>query len=601
MLCFICIFASAQAFESDEWMLQNFVEDLIHTWHLRLPTVIFKDVIPELCMRHQWVLCLDDGLDKKELSMHLGASRQDGIIFVGEKSHEELLKEISKGIPSLLRTDNPVFMPISNKNYIELRLDSNILFYKEADATATSYELYDIFAVKSGPSIILDVGKWDTENGILLKNHLNRFDRRTDLKGATFANCLVEYSVYARFIKDKNGNIVGSKGWFQDILFYIAQFVNLKIETVEAEPGATLYPNGTWNGGIGLLQRRQADTFSVGLALTQQRSRYIEYGLSVDHSPATLHAKIPKGGTPNVWVYLKVFGIFQWIIFLSLLVLLGMGLYLTNVAFDYESGMEFKLNSAPSCIALTFLYTIQMGSHPVAIYLAPRLITLTISMITLLFFVFYTGDITAEMTSGDAKIPIRTFEDVILHEYKVVTDSPYYKGILSKAKPGTAMHTVYQNQFEATKNMKDSLEKVIKQPKTLYYTERDKNLGKDTMHLTMDDAVFGDGSLALQKNSEFLQLFNHYILKGLSSGVFKKVFRKYHMHLFINQNYEMIEPQPLGFNNVMFCSTCLAFGMCISVVIAIAEKILPKKYNERGERAERGRERDKAGFAIVQL
>ena len=41
---------------------------------------------------------------------------------------------------------------------MELRLDSNILFYGENDDR--NYELYDIFAVKRGPHIRLKVGKW---------------------------------------------------------------------------------------------------------------------------------------------------------------------------------------------------------------------------------------------------------------------------------------------------------------------------------------------------------------------------------------------------------------------------------------------------------
>ena len=92
-------------------------------------------------------------------------------------------------------------------------------------------------------------------------------------------------------------------------------------------------------------------------------------------------------------------------------------------------------------------------------------------------------------------------------------------------------------------------------------------------------------------DSEFLQIFNHYILKALEGGEFKRLYRNYHMDLFTKENFEMIEAQPLGLNNVMFCFTCLGFGMCLSLIKVMMEFIIKKiskeqilaKTNERGE------------------
>ena len=58
------------------------------------------------------------------------------------------------------------------------------------------------------------------------------------------------------------------------------------------------------------------------------------------------------------------------------------------------------LRSASSGFALVCLYAIQMGSHTDSKSLAPRLLTLTTSMLTLLLFVYYANDITADITAG---------------------------------------------------------------------------------------------------------------------------------------------------------------------------------------------------------
>ena len=92
----------------------------------------------------------------------------------------------------------------------------------------------------------------------------------------------------------------------------------------------------------------------------------------------------------------------------------------------------------------------------------------------------------------------------------------------------------------------------------------------------MDDALYGMGTLGLQRDSEFLQIFNHYIMKEMESGFLKRLFYKYHGDLFTKERFEMVEPQPLGFNNVMFCFIMLALGICLSIVIVMMELINSK-------------------------
>ena len=58
---------------------------------------------------------------------------------------------------------------------------------------------------------------------------------------------------------------------------------------------------------------------------------------------------------------------------------------------------------------------------------------------------------------------------------------------------------------------------------------------------------------------------------GYETGFFKRLFHKHYIDLFIKENYEMQEPQPLRFNNVMFCFICLAVGICLAVTLALME------------------------------
>ena len=94
--------------------------------------------------------------------------------------------------------------------------------------------------------------------------------------------------------------------------------------------------------------------------------------------------------------------------------------------------------------------------------------------------------------------------------------------------------------------------------------------------LQMDDSVQSVSGFGLQKDSQFLQLFNYKILKAMEGGIYKRLYRKYYMDLFTKESFEMLEPQPLGLNNVMFCFIILGFGICLSVFKVIMDLITKK-------------------------
>ena len=497
-------------------------------------------------------------------------------------------------------------------------------FYRENDTS--NYEMYDIFAVKAGPSILLEVGRWNFDNGIELIKSINRWDRRTNLQQTTFVNCFAYNPGWAEFTKDKSG----TKGYIQDMLFYITDKLNLTIAIIESPWGSKLLDNGSWTSEFGFLQRKEADVVSTGMGISLQRSHFFDFPITTHRAPITLIAAIPKGVSPNMWVYVEVFGFHQWMIFIALLVLMVLGLSVFHALGDDQSGREFgtkrgsdknyQLNSVSSALSMVCLYTIQMGSHTNSKKLATRLLTFTMSILTLLFFAFYTTDITAEMTSGPSNIPIRTFEDVLHHNYKVIASSPYFANILANSKPGSAKFEVYNNHFEMNSDLDESINAIIQDSnsKMLLYTEpsalipttpAEKMLTDQLFALKMDNPIVGLTCLALQNDSEFLQIFNHYILKALEGGEFKRLYRNYHMDLYTKENFEMIEAQPLGINNVMFCFICLGFGIGLSLIQVmmelmgqkISKKQIIAKANGRGggakmstigeERIQRDRER----------
>ena len=104
----------------------------------------------------------------------------------------------------------------------------------------------------------------------------------------------------------------------------------------------------------------------------------------------------------------------------------------------------------------------------------------------------------------------------------------------------------------------------------------EKVMADNAFVLHMDDSVYSVVGFGLQKESEFLKLFNYKILKAIEGGVYKRLYRRHHMDLFTKEKFEMIEAQPLALNNVMFCFIILGIGICLSVFQIFMELITKK-------------------------
>ena len=534
----------------------------------------------------------------------LGANirhKHDVLIFLGGIGQRKLVTQLDKQIFTIFTSDNPVFMPAQYANAVKLRLDSNIIFINEDGPK--SYNFDDIFAIKGGVPLRMEIGKWsyvspDRTYGVHLMRSRNRWDRRTDLHGTPFLNALSKFGEYADFITDSSKNIVGSKGIFQDMLFYITECLNFTVHTVKAPWDFKFYENGSYGGGLGMLQRKEVDVYSVGLGFNLPRSLVIDYSMPTESNRMKLIARKPIDGGINIWVYVLVFGTYQWITFMALILIVGVGLSVsirfgsddeTYRYFGIKKGskMNYQINSVMSSISLICLYVLQMGSHTNSKKCATRLSTLTASMLTFLAFVYYTTDITAKMTSGPVEIPVKNFEDVIHYDYKVIAHSNHVESLLKNSGTGTARMKVYQDKFEMKKNREEAINEVVDDPKCLLFTHLAISLSEDpkdrTYPLKTDNLVNTFGGFGFQKNSEFVQIFNHYIVKAYEIGLLgtsiktRGFYKTYTRHggdidgLKRNQNFETIVAHELNFKNVIFCFICLAVGVALSLSIATLE------------------------------
>ena len=95
---------------------------------------------------------------------------------------------------------------------------------------------------------------------------------------------------------------------------------------------------------------------------------------------------------------------------------------------------------------------------------------------------------------------------------------------------------------------------------------------------------------ALRPDSEYLSLFNHYLLKAFETGILHRLDRKWHAEWEPPIKIGLTEPEPLGMNNTMFPFSFLAAIMILSVIASVLEKVVKKiimlkSKSERGNAA----------------
>ena len=102
-----------------------------------------------------------------------------------------------------------------------LRLDSNLFGYS---VNGTNVTLDEYYAIKGGPIIIENVGVWTMERGLEIPV-LYMWSRRTDLRGMTLTNAVLEWNPF-NFLQ---GDGIHWAGMFIDILSALQKTLNFQV------------------------------------------------------------------------------------------------------------------------------------------------------------------------------------------------------------------------------------------------------------------------------------------------------------------------------------------------------------------------------------
>ena len=385
------------------------------------------------------------------------------------------------------------------------------------------------YSVKSSAPITAAFGNWTDSQRIIIEQP-EKWERRTNLRGATIVNGLLYLQAYNTFQIDENGNIKGLKGPSISMLQYLASNLNFTIENVlprDGQWGLVGSDGKTWTGLVLDLMEGHIDISVAGLTQTLDRNEVIDFSVPLARDYVTLISAIRKGPSTQFWVYLEIFPKVTWIVICmqALLLILAFSVVLCLTKSEYS-------NPVLQGFAVVFLQLMQLDCTLTPQQLSTKTLFMTCSFFAYLIFTFYTCDLTARMTSGSADSPIGSFQDVLDRGYQVtVTNSSASEELLKSSPKGSAISTVYLTTMRGNpkaymKGGPYSLARLLKEPKTLYFSSAKRVQGSTKYTaLNIKEKIITYDGWTFAKGSELTPLFNYHLFKMEENGVKAKIFR----------------------------------------------------------------------------
>jgi len=208
-----------------------------------------------------------------------------------------------------------------------------------------------------------------------------------------------------------------------------------------------------WSGMVGELAYDRADVCTAFVGETKTRKKVLDFSVGFAADATTITVSADGGSSKasvDAKVFLLVFTLGPWLALATAFPLIT----ICSAALSLTANEQEKGPSTLSCalgegMTKLFLAVLQRGPEADGITsVSSKILFITVHSFGFIIFVYYTGDLTATMTSGNRLPPITTFEDVMNFDYSVmVTAGTQGEAWLKRAPPSSAMDKVARTRM----------------------------------------------------------------------------------------------------------------------------------------------------------
>ncbi len=415
--------------------------------------------------------------------------------------------------PDLLRFDSNFFVPI-------LQADNE---------TWSLSEMYKVPSIQGGKEreIAMDrVRFWSAQDGIKIQNQV--WDRR-HLHGLTLRVTTVPSPIFAW---DQENDGVYS-GLIVDIIKRMEAFSNFTAQWIVPPDGAygSQNPDGSWNGMVGLLEQDKADMSAALLSISLSRSQVISYAHAYLETKSTLMAtdRTFKGasGSVNFTGYLDVFTEKAWMYLVAVLIIEAAAFC---IFLRYYGGTgSFVINLAKSVLTVgESLVKLSLSSTFKFTNISGKCLLWTVAISPIVIVCYYEGLLTSYLTISVPPFSLKSVADILITGHKIVlVQGSNQLEDFKNSPPGSARKRVYdvliKDSTDALVESTQEMDQVVaSDPKFVGAASLIKGyVAPNGLYglMGLDEAIPDPLAFALQKDSEYLGLVNHNMVRMYQSGV----------------------------------------------------------------------------------
>ena len=504
---------------------------------------------------------------------------KDAIVIDVGGAHVTVQKEecfFRQGTHWVVSENTPLQVPPA------LRLDSNLYTFSPS---GNNFELHEFYRVK-GQLNSGKLGKWQKDQGLQIDTPL--WERRMNLGGITLKATTLNWTFFAS-PPDTNGV---SHGLVPDVVGVLQTKLNFTTdwERPPDENWGSLMENGSFNGMIGVVQRREADMAAAGLAVTLERGLAVSFTHAFAVSRATLIIQDPlyigKAFGINYMSFIHVLTSNAWlgILVLSLILLIS---YFCFLCFSHEPMKEnSSIGRIQDAVDFAYRFLLQLDFPTKTSVLSKKLVILSGAVFSLVITVHYEGILTSYLTARPTPPQIKSYADTMELGYQVVTIShTSHSTDLMHAPLGSGRRTVYEKTMKDNPaafypDVPEAKEALLKDASLAVSNSEFLFFGDDRLlPLTrLDDVKIDHVALALQKDSELLGLFNYQMLNMYQSGLLEFLYGKWvhgrqmkdycDCRATLNQ-----EASALGFESLLLPVLAFLGGIAMALLVVVLEGI----------------------------
>ncbi|XP_065219746.1 glutamate receptor 2-like [Planococcus citri] len=370
-----------------------------------------------------------------------------------------------------------------------------------------------------------------------------------------------------------------SAGYNYIALNLLAEKHNLTLKYASAEEGSrwgSQLDNGTWTGGLGLLQRSTADISTGGSLMTIMRMNTFDCSTTYNSIYMKFYLVLPSK-LPHWKNMIDIFSTQFWSIIVAVYLIISFIMYFVSNLNKKAEKLYYRRLSNTFLI----LWGVAFGNSTNCI---PKSQAVRIIFFLWLIYNFhitlvYTSSLLSFITKPAYEDPIRTLKQLSRTDLKIVMVKQFAQ---ISSKMDEDFRALLASKTDPQLDHIETIEEMLKRKDVVVLDTADhfEIFAKDKLNkvYSLDDFVRLNPCLYLRKGSVFLKYVDHIQLDVYENGMFQKLMEDYrdlrkNEKLSRNSYNEVL---PLMFQELSGSFYVLLFGLSLSIVTFFVEIIYKK-------------------------